>query len=69
MRGLLIQQAQARQDQCFPWNGIRQRMPLRPAADRRDNQSGEVCDEQRVCQTMGLRHCWGEIVQQHIGSG
>ncbi|MNI61530.1 hypothetical protein D3C73_1168090 [compost metagenome] len=69
MRGLLIQQAQARQDQGFPWNGIRQRMPLGPAADRRDNQSREVCGEQCVCQAMGLRHCRGEVVQQHISAG
>ncbi|MCY1454526.1 hypothetical protein D9M71_716000 [compost metagenome] len=44
-------------------------MPLGPAADRRDNQSREVCGEQCVCQAMGLRHCRGEVVQQHIGAG
>ncbi|MNC42783.1 hypothetical protein D3C75_916100 [compost metagenome] len=69
MRRLLVQKTQPRQDQCFPRNGIRQCMPLRPATDRRNNQVRKVCNELRVCQTMGLRHCGGEVVQQHIGVG
>ncbi|MNF96287.1 hypothetical protein D3C84_790740 [compost metagenome] len=56
MRRLLVQQAQARQDQRFPGDGICECMPLRPAADRRDYQSREVCSELRVRETIGPRH-------------
>ncbi|MND66038.1 hypothetical protein D3C80_574240 [compost metagenome] len=69
MRRLLVQQTQARQDQCLVGNRIGQRMTLRPATDGGNDQARKVRRELLVRQSMDLRLRRREVVQQHIGAG
>ena len=66
--GLLVQQSKPRQHQGLARRRLDQRMPARPASDRRHHQARIQSGQRRIVQSMcrGLRR--GEVMQQHVGA-